>query len=275
MTVLLYDLILLLPTEIDYMWLPWPVHPLLLLFALNHYLPLVDMAFNINWLLHRTSAIQCGMYSFITGPLIAFGFFTSQIILMICTYVIWDRHRVVFWCFIGTGVCCLTPEVVSLVIELKVVQSAQSSNIPGCFIFFPSLPELFYVPVLISETIIASLTLFKGIQHLHRSSHPFVTELYASGMFFYVCLFLISLTNILVPMWTDAITPFLSYFQHILHSILSSRIMLLILRQKGTRRPAEELYMGDFELSECYTFDCARTRSDSEVQVELNIRLSC
>ncbi|KAK0444975.1 uncharacterized protein EV420DRAFT_1572728, partial [Desarmillaria tabescens] len=68
-------------------------------------------------------------------------------------------------------------------------------------------------------------------------------------MLFYVCLFLISLANILVPMWTDAIAP-LSCFQRILHSILSSRVMLLILKQRRIRRrcPTEELYMDDVEL---------------------------
>ncbi|KAK0444987.1 uncharacterized protein EV420DRAFT_979515 [Desarmillaria tabescens] len=270
-TVLLYDLILLLPTEIDYIWLPRPVHPLLLLFALNRYLPLVDMTLNINWLLHRSSSMHCGLYSFITGPLVAFGIFTSQVILMIRTYAIWDRHRAVFWCFIGTGVFCFTPGVVGLAIELKDLQSAQSSNNPGCFHVSPSLSKLLYIPVLVSETIIASLTLFKGVQHLRRSSHPFVTELYASGMLFYVCLFLISLANILIPMWTYALTPFLGYFQRILHSILSSRVMLLILEQRGIRRPAEELYTDDFEVSECF----AQTRSDSEIQAESNIRSSC
>ncbi|KAK0444974.1 uncharacterized protein EV420DRAFT_978433 [Desarmillaria tabescens] len=121
-TVLLYDLLLLLPTEIDYVWLPRPLHPHLLLFALNCYLPLIDMVVNINQLLHKPTPTQCRQFAFVAGPLMALGIFTSQVILMIRTYAIWDRHRVVFWCFIGTGIFCFIPGVVCLAIELKTLQ---------------------------------------------------------------------------------------------------------------------------------------------------------
>ncbi len=122
MTVLVYDLILLLPTEINYVWLPRPVHPLLWLFALNRYLPLIDAAIAINWLLHKPSAAQCRQLSFITGPLAALGIFISQVILMIRTYAMWNRHRVVFWCFIGIGMFSFIPGVVGLCIQLKTIQ---------------------------------------------------------------------------------------------------------------------------------------------------------
>ncbi|KAK0462834.1 uncharacterized protein EV420DRAFT_1140296 [Desarmillaria tabescens] len=271
-TVILYDLLLFLPTEIDYVWLSRPVHPLLLLFALNRYLPLVDMAITINWLLHEPAATQCHLLAFIMGPFAVIGIFTSQVILMIRTYAIWDRHRAVFWCFIGTGVFCFLPGVVCLVIQLKTMQCRllvirafearrelralfvvieTSSNYPGCFSVPSIMAKAFYIPVVVSETIIASLTFFRGIQHLRRSSHPFLIEFYVSGMFFYVCLLFMALANILVSTWTDSITPFLSYFQRILHSILTSRIMLIILKQRRIHRRYldEEPYTADVELS--------------------------
>ncbi|KAK0444979.1 uncharacterized protein EV420DRAFT_979024 [Desarmillaria tabescens] len=251
-TVILYDLILLLPTEIDYVWLPRPVHPFLLLFALNRYLPLVGMAFTIHWLSHQPSGTQCRQFFFIMSPLAVTGVFTSQVILMIRTYAIWDRHSAVFWCFIVTGVFCFIPEVVCLVIQLKTMQFiAPSSNYPGCLNVSSNLAKTFYIPVVVSETIIASLTLFKGVQHLRHSSHPFLIEFYVSGIFFYACLLFMTLTNILVPMWAESITPFLGYFQLALHSILTNRIMLLILKQRRIRRrySSEEPYTGDIELS--------------------------
>ncbi|KAK0432564.1 hypothetical protein EV421DRAFT_1910805 [Armillaria borealis] len=200
-TVLVYDLLLLLPTEINYVWLPRPVHPLLLLFALNRYLPLIDAAIAINWLLRKPSAAQCRQLSFIRGALAALGIFISQVILMIRTYAIWDRHRVVFWCFIGIGIFSFVPGVVGLGIKLKTSQFVGPFDHPGCLSHSSKVANLIYIPVLVSETIIASLTLVKGVQHLRRSSHPFLTELYISGMLFYACLLFITLTNILVPMW--------------------------------------------------------------------------
>ncbi len=117
--------------------------------------------------------------------------------------------------------------------------------------------------MLVSETIIASLTLVKGVQHLRRSSHPFLKELYVSGMLFYACLLLITLANILLPMWAHDIAPFLGSFQNNLHSILSNRIMLLILKQRWIYRhyPTGELYTGDIELSDI-TSDGPGSRND-------------
>ncbi|KAK0186994.1 hypothetical protein F5146DRAFT_760730 [Armillaria mellea] len=247
-TVLLYDLLLLLPTEINYVWLPRPVHPLLLLFALNRYLPLVNVAICMHWLLHEPVA-RCHQLYTITGPLAALGIFASQAILMIRTYAIWDRHRMVLWCFIGIVIFCFIPVAVGLVIQLRsrFVEPVDHN----CLSYSSKVPIFLYIPVVVSETIIASLTLFKGVQHLRRSSHPFLKELYVSGMLFYVCLLFITLANILLPMWAHNISPFLTFYQTISHSILSNRIMLLIVTQKRTRRryPTEELYTGDVELS--------------------------
>ncbi|KAK0489763.1 hypothetical protein EDD18DRAFT_1141075 [Armillaria luteobubalina] len=109
---------LLLSTEINYVWLLRPVHPLLLLFVLNRYLPLVDAAISIHLFLHEPSVSRCHLLFNLTGPLAVLGIFTSQAILMIRTYAIWDRHRAVFWCFIGIVTFCFTPVVVLLVIQL-------------------------------------------------------------------------------------------------------------------------------------------------------------
>ncbi|KAK0218935.1 hypothetical protein IW262DRAFT_1462525 [Armillaria fumosa] len=248
-TVLIYDLLLLLPAEINYLWLPRPVRPLLLLFALNRYLPLIVTGMTIVWFLGEPSASQCRQLFYATGPLAILGIFTSQVILMIRTYAIWDRHRMVFWCFIGIVTICFIPIVVLLVIQLGSQYIGPTNH--DCLTQSSNVPNFLYIPVLVSETIIASLTLFKGVQHLRRSSHPFLKEFYVSGMFFYACLFLITLANILLPMWAHNIAPFLTYFQFIFHSILSNRIMLLIVTQKQTRQryPTEELYSGDVELS--------------------------
>ncbi|PBK60829.1 hypothetical protein ARMSODRAFT_1026261 [Armillaria solidipes] len=281
MTVLIYDLLLLLPTEINYVWLPRPVHRLLLLFILDRYLPLIDAAMIIHWLLHEPSAAQCRLLAFITCPLATLCVFASQVILMLRTYAIWDRHKAVFWCFIGIVIFCFIPEVFGVGLQLKTSQcellairdSRELNSIqfavvgpfdhPGCLSHSSNVANFLYIPVLVSETIIASLTLFKGVQHLRRSSHPFLTELYVSGMFFYACLLFITLANILVPMWAPGVALSLGSFQINLHSILSNRIMLLILKQRRTYRryPTEALPTGDIELSDI-TSDGPGSRND-------------
>ncbi|KAK0489802.1 hypothetical protein EDD18DRAFT_691611 [Armillaria luteobubalina] len=255
-TVLLYDHLLLFPTEINYVWLPRPVHPLLLLFALNRYLPLIDAAIIISSLLHEPSAAQCRQLSYVVGLLGVLVIFMSQVILMIRTYAIWNKNRVVFWSFIGIGIFTFTSGVAGFGTQLKTSQFFSPFDHADC-LGHTSKTHLLYIPVLVSETTIASLTLFKGVQHLRCSSHPFIKELYISGMFFYACLLLITLANILVPIWAPDMTLFLGSLQTNLHSILSNQILLIILKQRQTYRcySTDERYTGDIELSDITSDD--------------------
>ncbi|SJL06894.1 uncharacterized protein ARMOST_10236 [Armillaria ostoyae] len=119
------------------------------------------------------------------------------------------------------------------------------------------MTKLLYIPVLVSETIIALLTLFKGVQHLRRSSHPFLTELYVSGMFFYACLLFITLANILLPMWVPGIALFLAEadtstlsYRRVDH--LTSKTVVYVLWLTETVQSATNIYytFGTF----CYDF---------------------
>ncbi|PBK83298.1 hypothetical protein ARMGADRAFT_1089413 [Armillaria gallica] len=249
-TVLIYDILLLFPTEINYVWLPRPLHPRLLLFAFNRYSPLVDTALTINWILQTANPALCRRFYSIVGPFVLIGIFTSQVILMIRTYAIWDRSKAIFWCFIGTGILCFIPGVVCIAIATKTTQFVTLPNEPGCINLSSSnIMAVAYILMLVTDTIIALLTLIKGIEHLRRSTHPFLTELYASGMLFYVCIFIISLANILVPVWIPSLTASLGCYQRIFHSVLCNRVMLLIFKQRR-RHSTEETYTDDVELSD-------------------------
>ncbi|KAK0447463.1 uncharacterized protein EV420DRAFT_876668 [Desarmillaria tabescens] len=249
-TVLIYDILLLLPTEIKYVWLPRPLHPRLLLFALNRYSPLVDTALSINWLLQTATPALCRRFLTTVSPFVLIGIFTSQVILMIRTYAMWDRRRTIFWCFVGIGVFSFIPGTLCIVISLKTTQFVTLSGEPGCLnLSSTNIMAVAYILMLVADTIIALLTLLKGVEHLRRSSHPFLTELYASGMLFYVCIFFISLANILVPVWVPGLTASLGCFQRIFHSVLCNRVMLLIFKQRR-RYPTGGSYTDGIELSD-------------------------
>ncbi|KAK0187002.1 hypothetical protein F5146DRAFT_761030 [Armillaria mellea] len=153
---------------------------------------------------------------------------------MIRTYAIWDRHRMALWWFIGIVIFCFTPVAVGPVMQLRsrcgllaICNSRELNAVyfavvgpidHNCLSHSSKMPNFLYIPALVSGTIIASLTLFKGIQHFRRSSHLLLTEFYVSVMFFYVCLLLITLANILLPMRVHNLT----FYQTIFHSVLSS-----------------------------------------------------
>ncbi|KAK0470609.1 hypothetical protein IW261DRAFT_1515920 [Armillaria novae-zelandiae] len=248
--VLVYDILLLLPSEINYVWLPRPLHPRLLLFAMNRYSPLVDTALTINWIRQTATPALCHRFYSVVGPFVLIGIFISQVILMIRTYAIWDRSRAIFWCFVGTGISCFLPGMACIAIAIKTTQYVTLPNKPGCMNLSSSnLLAVAYILILATDTIIALLTLFKGIEHLRRSTHPFLIELYASGMLFYICIFMISLANILVPIWVPSLTASLGCYQRIFHSILCNRVMLLIFKQRRLHS-TEETYTDDVELSD-------------------------
>ncbi|KAK0187097.1 hypothetical protein F5146DRAFT_762673 [Armillaria mellea] len=249
-TVLVYDMLLLLPTEINYVWLPRPLHPRLLLFAMNRYSPLVDTTLAMNWIQQTATPALCRRFYSVVGPFVLIGIFISQVILMIRTYAIWDRSRVIFWSFVGTGIFCFIPAMICIAIATKTTQFVTLPNEPGCINTSSSnIIAVAYILILVTDTIVALPTLFKGIEHLRRSTHPFLIELYASGMLFYVCIFIISLANILVPIWDPSLTASLGCYQRIFHSILCNRVMLLIFKQRRLHS-TEETYTDDVELSD-------------------------
>ncbi|KAK0502427.1 hypothetical protein EDD18DRAFT_1100874 [Armillaria luteobubalina] len=248
-TVLVYDILLLLPTEINYVWLPRPLHPRLLLFAMNRYSPLVDTALAMNWIRQTATPALCRQFYSVSAPFVLIGIFISQVILMIRTYAMWDRSRAIFWCFVGTAIFCFTPGIICIAIAIKTTQFVTLPNKPGCINLSSSnIMAVAYSLILVTDTVVALPTLFKGIEHLRRSTHPFLIELYASGMLFYVCIFIISLANILVPIWVPSLTASLGCYQRIFHSILCNRVMLLIFKQRRLYS-TEETYTDGVELS--------------------------
>ncbi|KAJ7902603.1 hypothetical protein B0H14DRAFT_2666781 [Mycena olivaceomarginata] len=222
------------------------------LFLLNRYLPFVDTflglsckpAFRNTHALGltistakftRLSAEQCLTRNITLGWLSVFGILLSEGILMLRTYAIWERKRSVLIFLCALAVVVSVPAIVFVYIETHSLHYKPSSpDVIGCTLAHAGSILIFaYVLIMISETAIAVLTAIKAYRDLRRSRVPWILKLYKDGMLFYVYLLIISLANVVVPILAPSMfANWLATPQRVLHSVLCSRVLLLILRRR-------------------------------------------
>jgi len=231
-TILVYDLICTLDQEILYVWpRPWSMSTAL--FVLNRYLPFVDTFLALGAKFTRLSPEQCLMRNIAVGWLSVGGIMLSEGILMLRTYAIWERKRVVliFLCLLALPVFVLVALFVQL--ETKTLHYIPTDGV-GCLLSSASHILIYgYLMIMLSETAIAILTAVKAYRDLRRSQAPWIQKLYQDGMLFYVYLLMISIANVTVPILAPPMfANWLATPQRVLHSVLCTRVLLLILRRR-------------------------------------------
>jgi len=161
------------------------------------------------------------------------GIVLSEGILMLRTYAIWERKRSVLILLCALFVATFLPIAVFVHMETRTLIYAATSGL-GCFLSHAGSILIFgYLMVMISETAIAVLTAVKAYRDLRRSRVPWVLKLYQDGLLFYVYLLIISIANVLVPIVAPAMfANWLATPQRVLHSVLCTRVLLLILRRR-------------------------------------------
>jgi hypothetical protein len=107
-------------------------------------------------------------------------------------------------------------------------------DVLGCTLASAGTELIFgYMIIMLSETAIAVLTAIKAYRDLRRSRVPWILKLYRDGLLFYVYLLMISIANVMVPILAPSMyANWLGTPQRVLHSVLCSRVLLLILRRR-------------------------------------------
>ncbi|KAJ7176268.1 hypothetical protein C8R43DRAFT_1230422 [Mycena crocata] len=197
-TILVYDWICTLDREISHVWArPWSMGTLF--FALNRYLPFIDIFIGLTAKLTRISPENCLMRFKIIGCLTVFGVYLSEVILMLRTFALWERNRSVLMMLSILAACTAVPTAVFTQLELASLEYVPTNHV-GCKLAKASPIIIYaYLMLMVSETTIAVLTAVKAYRDLRRSRQPWLVQLYQDGMLFYVYLLGISIANILVP----------------------------------------------------------------------------
>ncbi|KAJ7916487.1 hypothetical protein B0H13DRAFT_1997399 [Mycena leptocephala] len=235
-TILVYDLVCTLDQEIQYVW-PQPWSMSTALFLLNRYLPFVDTFLSLSAKFTRISPDECARRNKAVAWLSLFGIMLSEGILMLRTYAIWERKRGVLFFLCGLALCAFLPIVVFVRIETQTLNytvNPMDSDALGCFLSHAGSILIYgYLLIMVSETAIAVLTAIKAYRDLRRSRVPWILKLYRDGMLFYVYLLVISICNVLVPIMAPPMfANWLGTPQRVVHSVLCTRVLLLILRRR-------------------------------------------
>ncbi|KAJ7186697.1 hypothetical protein C8R46DRAFT_1057756 [Mycena filopes] len=231
-TILAYDLLCTLEQEILYVWTrPWSTSTAL--FLLNRYLPFIDTFLSFSAKFTQIPPEICLKRNTAVLWLSAFGIMLSEGILMLRTYAIWERKRSVLYLLCGLALGAFVPMAVFVQLETATLHYTVTDGL-GCTLSHAGKAILFgYMMIILSETAIAVLTAIKAYRDLRRSRVPWILKLYQDGMLFYVYLIILSTANVLVPIFGPPMfANWLGTPQRVLHSVLCSRVLLLILRQR-------------------------------------------
>ncbi|KAL4255617.1 hypothetical protein AB1N83_012682, partial [Pleurotus pulmonarius] len=223
-TVLVYDFLCTFDQEVAYVWsAPWTFGSVL--FFLNRYLPFVDTFVSLRLLTSNSQTPeQCTTQFRIVLWFIFFGIFTSEIILMLRTYAIWNRRRSVQITLCALCLLVFVPGVI--VTHLESASLVYGPSEDGCNLDHASvIIFVAYVLLVISETIIVALTLIKAFQHLRHTRSSWVVQLYRDGFLFYLYLLGFAVANVIVPVaGPPELANWLATPQRIAHSVLCNRV---------------------------------------------------
>ncbi|RDB18309.1 hypothetical protein Hypma_000490 [Hypsizygus marmoreus] len=160
----------------------------------------------------------------------AFGIGVAEAILILRTYALWGNNRKLLIFLLVLYVAIYIPVIVILVFFLRSLKygAPPLPTVPGCYPTEGSI-ILFadFALLMANETIVMILTLYVGVKRFRHSRSRLVITLYRDGIYYFVYLFLISAGNIIVlvagpPEYVDL----LNTFQRVMHSLLSTRILL-------------------------------------------------
>jgi len=274
--VLVYDTLLTIGNEINYIWLqPWTLGSLL--FMVNRYLPFLDTSLGLYLEFAQTTPRQCERYYTGITWLIAVGLMVSELILLLRTWALWDRSKKIFFILGGLSSVTFVPGILITHYEIK---SLRFGEVPeggrGCNLLSASkLIMAAYVLIALSETIVVVLTIKKGWEHRARASQSsWVNRVYRHGLLFYLYLLAITIINMVVPLVADQprYKNYLAVPQRVFHSIFCNRVILLIQRQRSIRsNPPEEVTQEQRSITKGCTGNGLDTAIDTRYSRDLDV----
>lgn len=241
-TLMGYDYLLTVQREADLVWRSnWSL--VKILFFLTRYSAFVDVVLDLSYLVSpKMNAKTCLVSFLISRWLLVFGIAFSETILVIRTWVLWDKRKSILIATLTTGIgsllCAITVVGIWTKSMLDVYKvTPRHRTVPGCAVLTGSpIVALSLVAVILIETVLLILTVVRMFQQLRTSGRHFVNwtpfrVLYRDGITFFVYLLAISMVNFIVivagpPVSRDT----LIVLQRVLHSSLTAR-MLLNLRE--------------------------------------------
>ncbi|KAF8131255.1 hypothetical protein K438DRAFT_1885860 [Mycena galopus ATCC 62051] len=233
--ILVFDYALTLNLEVSLIWgSKWSLPKVL--FLVSRYSPVFDMPLACSRL---NAAISWGT---------AFGISGAQAILLVRTYALSGCRRSVGIVFTSIWAVGLSATIVLVVFydRRTVYTPSPFQGISGCYRAASSTTVLviIFIMAFVNETMIMAYTLYLGIIKYRDVRTPLVVTLYRDGITYYVCLCVVSFWNVFMILNgrvfpKEALAQVLNTFLRVMHSVLSTRVLLHI-RDVERKRFAED-----------------------------------
>ncbi|EJC98779.1 uncharacterized protein FOMMEDRAFT_149117 [Fomitiporia mediterranea MF3/22] len=212
------------------------------LFVLTRYLPFVDLSITASH--HFRTGLtpeECSLAYKSAAWLINIGIIIAELILVLRTWAIWEKKRVVLVLLIAWGVANLVPDLATMALFLQSIEfTPLPGGLRGCLITSGNTLLIGdWIILMIYESILLLLLVIKGIQmykELGKSS--LYLALFRDGAVFYVYIFTLSVTNVIIISTLSAHDKsklgMLASMERVTHSILTGRLLLTLNKANKT-----------------------------------------
>lgn len=247
-TMFLYDYFLTLGMEVDLVWSS-SLGPMKILFAIQRYLPFLDTAvLCLLQLLSTTiSPSVCRLAGNIQSYLMVTGFLLSELIFTLRAWAVWKRDKLLG---IALSIFLLAIAVASYVVVCLSQRSLAYSGRPypgfqGCYMTGSNkVSYVNWLLLMAYEAVLLVLMIIPGVTAYREGGNKgLYAVVYCDGILFYVYLFVLSTTNVIVINAFPADYFYiLSPAERCLHSVLASRVLLHI-RDYVSMRNEEAIFL--------------------------------
>ncbi|XP_006460462.1 hypothetical protein AGABI2DRAFT_117408 [Agaricus bisporus var. bisporus H97] len=235
-SILLYDHSCTIDKEVNLIWKKGIKSLSTVLFVANRYLPYIYVfsALEQYWTI-SPSQEACRQRDIWNDVLIAISLATSEFILALRTWAIWNQCRRVLVTLIVAALIKVPFLILVLYNLLKRIQYMDlSTGGTICIRTKPLIWEtLSFVIIVVMETLIAGLTMVKAVE-AKGSSSEWYFKIHYMGIIYYVYNLMVAIFNVVGTLLFDnmSITSF-SVLQGVFQSVLCSRVIFL------AREPSE------------------------------------
>jgi len=244
--IFVWDYILTFRMEVDLVWRSkWSFMKGLYLF--QRYLPFIDTT----WLIlyaqtgSRLTKVTCQKIYPSAAVLMMVGFATSELILTLRTWAVWDRNRrltiilpILYGLFWGS-----TLVIVGIYVNSMTFGDPSNPGFPWCFLTHAPNKLLVYPWMLQTcwNTLMLVLMLVPTLRDYRSRGHrdgALMKVVYRDGVIYYLYLFVLSFINAVIfktlPLqYQQLLIP----MERVLHSMFASRVLLHIRAQKERTLP--------------------------------------
>ncbi|KAH9855671.1 hypothetical protein C2E23DRAFT_883039 [Lenzites betulinus] len=266
--VLLLDYASTLENEVKFIW-PSRWNVVKLIFLVNRYSPFVDVIINICLMMVPMPAESCPpLFEAMVGTY-AIGCLASELILMARTLALYDFSNMVLCIMVVLGLGILVPSVAISTPFLHTLAYPSDAviRVIGCVPGAEDRPLWpFYLSVLISETVVVILTMYKmweGSDTRHHRS-VLVRRTYRDGSLYYFVILAFSVANLCLMLTAPkAASPL-----RVVHSTLCTRVLLNL---RAVAAKLSDLSLQDFQQSRLEFELSADTRNNMSLfDIELD-----